>query len=163
MRRLVCLVASITVTAACGEGVGPKPFAGTYGLFRVLETETPPVTVYIGSTRTTIYQRIELLADTLELKADGSYVERSVTRSTLNETTSTPTVTIDTSMGLGTFSVTGADTLSFLANTMPAHCAFLCGLQMKTATNVVVRADTLAFQNVVFGGLHWDPRFGRRP
>ena len=151
------------LAVGCADGLGPRSFAGSYGLTAVFEPGRPlPVTVYVGSNRTTVFIRVEAIADTLELKGDGSYVERSIYRITENETTN-PIVTIDTSMGYGTFSVNDEGTLTFLANTEPANCAFLCGLQMKTATTVLARSDTLAFQNVVWASQTWNPRYVRRP
>jgi hypothetical protein len=162
-RHRILLVCAAALVGGCADGLGPKNFSGTYGLFAALQSEAPPITVYIGSTRTTIYQRIELLADTIELSGDGTYVERTVYRGTQNETTN-PVVTIDTTAGGGTFSVNDDSTLTFVVSVSPPSlCGFLCGLQVKTPTTVFVRRDTLAFANVAFGGLAWNPVYARRP
>jgi hypothetical protein len=161
-RILWGLACCASLLAGCSDGLGPKRFSGTYGLFQVMGAAAPPFSVYVGGTRTTITLRIEVVGDTLELNEDGSFVQRTVYRSTENETTN-PAVSIDTSTAVGTFSVDDAGSLTFLANVTPANCAFFCGLQMKTPTVVLVHGDTLAFQDVEFASLTWNPRYARRP
>jgi hypothetical protein len=162
--RLPAAAVAACLLAGCSDGLGPEArYSGSYGLYAVFENTPPPVTTYAGSTRGgPVYARVEIIADTLELFADGRWVERSIHRGTTNETTN-PVVAYDTSVATATFTVVGEAQLTFRSDTGESNIGFLKALGVKEGTAVVAAGDTLGFQGVLFGGLPWNPRYRRVP
>ncbi|HET9425979.1 MAG TPA: hypothetical protein VFO55_11445 [Gemmatimonadaceae bacterium] len=164
MRLLAIPVVAAGLLGGCRDGLGPEArYSGRYGLYAVFENTAPPVTTYAGSTRTgPVYSRVEIVADTLEVSADGRWVERSIHRGTMNETTN-PVVTYDTSVATGTFTVDGDARLTFRSDPGESNVGFLKALGVKEGSTVIAAGDSLAFQGVLFGGLPWNPRYRRVP
>jgi len=150
--------------AGCTAPTEPDPLSGTYVLSSVFGSGPPPVTMYLNFAGRTgpVVVRSELFADTLVLNADGTWQERSTSRTTENETTN-PVVTWSLSVSTGRFTHGASGGLTFVTDTAGiTPGGWLRAINMKSVAAVSVSADTLLVPNLTWSGLTWDPRFVRR-
>lgn len=155
------LITVFALTAACStEPNSPDPAAGMYRLESVTQNRTaPPFTVHIESSRTAVRNRSEVLSDMLELRADGTWEERTVWRYTDYEI---PSASVPAFPGesAGTFHRERGQLV--LTSTISAGASgFLASVGLPATS--VVTADTLFIPGGPPGFIAWLPRFTRIP
>jgi hypothetical protein len=150
----------VLALGGCHDAAEPPPFAGTFALSTVFTASPLPVVLYQQSTRTTVLNRTEILADTLVVDANGTWQERTTYRYTENPE-SAPAVSYLSATGTGTWAI---DSLGLLKFTLDAgQGAMLYNLGMKEATLVDATANELSFHDVIQFNLDWKPHFARVP
>src|SRR4051812_16289155 len=154
-------IAFTAFATACGtEPHSLDPAVGTYQIASVNQSRmTPPFTVHIEGSRTGFRNRLEVLTDTLDIRADGAWEERTNWRYTDYEAGSAVSLLFSSSAGTFARDAEGHLLLTGAA-TAQASAGFLATVGLPAVATVT--ADTLFIPGDL-SSVAWQPRYTRVP